>query len=76
MQVVGKPDSMDVPAAIGPWRVLDRWLGHVVTASCVLLLAAKVVLLLIGVIARYVFQAPQVWALSREQIDRNKNNSR
>src|SRR5262249_36234668 len=29
--------------------------------ACVLLLSAEIILLLVGVVARYVFQAPQVW---------------
>jgi TRAP-type C4-dicarboxylate transport system permease small subunit len=42
-------------------RPLDRWLGHLLSTACVLLLTAEIVLLLIGVVARYVFAAPQVW---------------
>jgi tripartite ATP-independent transporter DctM subunit len=62
MQSVSKTISIAAPvSAIGPPRLLDRWLGHVVATSCVLLLVAEIVLLIIGVVARYVFQAPQVW---------------
>ncbi|HVY15763.1 MAG TPA: TRAP transporter large permease subunit [Rhodopila sp.] len=48
-------------AALAQSRVLDRWLGHLLCAACVLLLSAEIVLLLIGVVARYAFGAPQVW---------------
>ncbi len=41
--------------------VLDRWLGWLLTTACVVLLSAEIILLLLGVIARYGFGAPQVW---------------
>ena len=47
--------------AAAPGRVLDRWLGHLLATVCVALLSAEIVLLLVGVIARYGFGAPQVW---------------
>ncbi|HET6605526.1 MAG TPA: TRAP transporter small permease subunit, partial [Rhodopila sp.] len=52
---------VDPPASRSRHPVLDRWLGCLLDSACVLLLSAEIVLLLVGVIARYVFQAPQVW---------------
>lgn len=40
---------------------LDRWLGFITEVPAALLVVAEIVLLLAGVIARYVFHAPLVW---------------
>jgi tripartite ATP-independent transporter DctM subunit len=42
-------------------RQIDRWLGHVLAFAGAALLAIEIVLLLVGVVARYVFQDPLVW---------------
>jgi tripartite ATP-independent transporter DctM subunit len=62
MQVAADALAVAPPAArIGPLRRVDRWLGHLLAAACALLLVAEIVLLIVGVVARYVFRAPQVW---------------
>jgi len=45
------------------WAVAaDRWLGWVVEVPAALLVAAEIVILLAGVVARYVFRDPLVWS--------------
>jgi tripartite ATP-independent transporter DctM subunit len=55
-----------VPASLqseqgGAVPFLDQGLGLLLNIACVALLVAEIVLLMIGVVARYVFRAPQVW---------------
>jgi TRAP-type C4-dicarboxylate transport system permease small subunit len=60
MQTVSEPLSIAEPA-ISVRQTLDRWFGHLLAAVCVVLLTSEIVLLIIGVVARYAFHAPQVW---------------
>jgi tripartite ATP-independent transporter DctM subunit len=60
MQTVTESLSIAVPA-ISVRPALDRWFGHLLATVCVMLLTAEIVLLIIGVVARYAFHAPQVW---------------
>jgi tripartite ATP-independent transporter DctM subunit len=49
------------PAASGALRRIDLWLGHLLAAACATLLVTEIGLLILGVVARYAFRAPQVW---------------
>jgi len=46
----------------GAAQALDRWLGLLTEVPAALLVLAEVVVLLAGVVARYVFHAPLVWS--------------
>ncbi len=60
MQVV--PGALDAASpSVTALRHVDRWLGHLLAAACATLLVAEIGLLILGVVARYVFHAPQVW---------------
>jgi tripartite ATP-independent transporter DctM subunit len=54
-------DAASPPLAAGALRRVDRWIGHLLSGVCATLLVAEIVLLILGVVARYVFRAPQVW---------------
>jgi len=58
MQIVSEKPLIAGP---GIGVVLDRWFGHLLATVCVVLLTAEIVLLSIGVVARYAFHAPQIW---------------
>jgi len=60
MQTVAESLSIAVPA-ISVRSTLDRWFGHLLATVCALLLTSEIVLLIIGVVARYAFHAPQIW---------------
>jgi tripartite ATP-independent transporter DctM subunit len=60
MQVATEALAVAAPTA-GAVRRVDRWLGHLLSGACATLLVAEIVLLILGVVARYVFRAPQVW---------------
>ncbi|MBS0455075.1 MAG: TRAP transporter large permease subunit [Proteobacteria bacterium] len=53
-------------AATSGWRAgvdaLDRWLGRLTEIPAALLVLADIVVLLAGVVSRYVFHAPLVWS--------------
>jgi TRAP-type C4-dicarboxylate transport system permease small subunit len=49
------------PPPVAALRRVDRWLGHLLSCVCAILMVAEIVLLILGVVARYVFRAPQVW---------------
>jgi TRAP-type C4-dicarboxylate transport system permease small subunit len=54
----------DTGPAIGISRAasrVDRWLGLAIEFVCAVLLIFEIVMLLINVVGRYVFHAPQVW---------------
>jgi len=57
--------STSTVAATG-WRggvvALDRWIGTTIEAAAAFLVLAEIVVLLTGVVARYVFHAPIVWS--------------
>jgi tripartite ATP-independent transporter DctM subunit len=40
---------------------LDKWLGHLVEIPVALLVACEIVILFVGVVARYGFRAPIIW---------------
>jgi len=61
VQIAAKTAAMTSSSPAIRVRPLDRWLGQMLSAACVLLLTAEIVLLLVGVVARYAFAAPQVW---------------
>lgn len=53
-------------SAPGPWRrvlvALDSGIGHLTESAAALLIVVESVILLVGVVARYVFHAPVIWA--------------
>jgi tripartite ATP-independent transporter DctM subunit len=56
--------AADTGPAIGISRAasrVDRWLGLAIEFVCAVLLIFEIVMLLINVVGRYVFHAPQVW---------------
>jgi tripartite ATP-independent transporter DctM subunit len=62
MQIASESMSIVTPSVKSGWlHRIDTCLGSMLSTACVGLLVAEIVLLIIGVIARYVFQAPQVW---------------
>jgi tripartite ATP-independent transporter DctM subunit len=56
------PDAADSPASARWLARVDRVIGGAVEAIAAVLLAIEIVLLLAGVIARYVFHNPLVWS--------------
>jgi tripartite ATP-independent transporter DctM subunit len=60
MQIVSEKPPVTEPT-IGLGVRLDRWFGRLLATACVLLLTAEIGLLIIGVVARYAFHAPQIW---------------
>ena len=71
MSGVPDPSGAGTPAAVGTVRpagqrawvaVADRLLGWVVEVPAAMLVAAEIVILLAGVVARYVFRDPLVWS--------------
>ncbi len=58
--------SLAGPSEAGPRRgisgVVDTWLGAAVELLAAALVAAEIVILFSGVVARYVFDAPLVWS--------------
>ncbi|HYP69981.1 MAG TPA: TRAP transporter small permease, partial [Variovorax sp.] len=58
--------SAQAPAAATGWRAgidaLDRWLGRLTEIPAAGLVLANIVVLLAGVVSRYVFHSPLVWS--------------
>jgi len=55
-----RPSTNDSPRTA--WALsLDKWLGRVVEIPVALLVASEIVILFIGVVARYGFRAPIIW---------------
>ena len=55
-------DTRNPSASSSLVAALDRWIGLATEIPAALLVAADIVVLLAGVIARYVFHAPLVWS--------------
>ena len=65
----GRAEASDLPsagAALGSWQGMlagiDRWVGMVTEVPVAMLVLADIIVLFVGVVARYLFHAPIVWS--------------